>query len=292
MVRNRFGLARTIPEEVKREVRAACSFGCVICGSVPYDYDHLRVEFKDAKEHDPEDIVLLCPTHHRMKGSILPTASILTARANRAAAMSDSRFKLPATSKDFTMNWAGNIISAQENSIRVDNEPILRFERSDNELEPSLISGSFRDRYGNLICLITNNEVISISQKLGDFALTRNRFRYTLPGGLMGLEFILDAAGIAVTEAFHVKGDAYVIAGDGQLQVGNLISGLRLTEGCFHNNRYAILIESVVDEFSYDRVDLERLPVSSLHQFSAARNFAAINIEGLKRPDYSYTWGY
>jgi hypothetical protein len=64
MRRNKYGLARDIPDPIKRTVRQACRFGCVICGSSIVEYEHVDPEFKDAKEHDPQCITLLCPQCH------------------------------------------------------------------------------------------------------------------------------------------------------------------------------------------------------------------------------------
>lgn len=63
---NKHGLPRTIPPNVKREVRRACGFGCVICGLAIVDYEHVDPTFADALVHDPEKIVLLCPGCHAM----------------------------------------------------------------------------------------------------------------------------------------------------------------------------------------------------------------------------------
>jgi hypothetical protein len=35
---NKYGLKRTIPEKIKREVRQRCGFGCVRCGSLRTNY--------------------------------------------------------------------------------------------------------------------------------------------------------------------------------------------------------------------------------------------------------------
>lgn len=58
--------SRTIPEPIKREVRQACRFACVVCGCPLYEYDHIE-DFSREQEHRPHNLVLLCPTHHRMK---------------------------------------------------------------------------------------------------------------------------------------------------------------------------------------------------------------------------------
>lgn len=62
--KNKYGLSRDIPDLVKREVRQRCGFGCVICGQGIYQYEHLNPPFTEAKEHDPNGIVLLCGSCH------------------------------------------------------------------------------------------------------------------------------------------------------------------------------------------------------------------------------------
>lgn len=67
MTVNRQNLSRSIPEAVKRRGRQRDGFGCVVCGNAFYQYDHLGTEFKDAKEHDPTQIILLCGRCHDRK---------------------------------------------------------------------------------------------------------------------------------------------------------------------------------------------------------------------------------
>jgi len=67
MTSNRQNLSRTIREDVKRKVRQRDGFGCIVCGSAFYQYDHLGTEFKDAQTHDPQQIVLLCGGCHDRK---------------------------------------------------------------------------------------------------------------------------------------------------------------------------------------------------------------------------------
>lgn len=64
---NKHGLSRVIKADTMRQVRRECGFGCVICGLIPYQYDHFDPEFADATEHDPSRIALLCTTHHAEK---------------------------------------------------------------------------------------------------------------------------------------------------------------------------------------------------------------------------------
>lgn len=59
-------IIRNIPENIKREVRQRCGFGCVICGSPIYEYEHMT-EWSIVKVHIADDITLLCPDHHAEK---------------------------------------------------------------------------------------------------------------------------------------------------------------------------------------------------------------------------------
>lgn len=61
---NKHGLSRTIPEQIKREIRQQCGFGCVICGCAIYHYEHIDPVFAEAKEHEPSKMALLCGGCH------------------------------------------------------------------------------------------------------------------------------------------------------------------------------------------------------------------------------------
>lgn len=62
--RNRFGLSRWIPPDVRREVRQRSGFGCVLCGSAIIEYHHFDPPFVDATSHRADGITALCPRCH------------------------------------------------------------------------------------------------------------------------------------------------------------------------------------------------------------------------------------
>jgi magnesium chelatase family protein len=47
---NKHGLSRTIPAEIRREIRQRSKFGCVICRNAIYTYEHIDPTFVNAKE--------------------------------------------------------------------------------------------------------------------------------------------------------------------------------------------------------------------------------------------------
>lgn len=79
--RNQHGLGRYVPENVRREVRSRCGFGCVLCGLAYYDYEHFDPDFKDAKSHHPAGMTLLCMqcNQKRARGTL---SAATVARAN------------------------------------------------------------------------------------------------------------------------------------------------------------------------------------------------------------------
>lgn len=83
MIVNRFGLSRTIPEDIRRQIRQECGFGCVICGSAIVQYEHIDPEFADAKEHDPKKMALLCGScHDRVTRGYWSKLRVIEARNN------------------------------------------------------------------------------------------------------------------------------------------------------------------------------------------------------------------
>ena len=62
--KNRHGLLRYVPAEVRRQLRKEAQFGCVKCGFAFCEYEHIDPEFADAAEHDPSKMAFLCKRCH------------------------------------------------------------------------------------------------------------------------------------------------------------------------------------------------------------------------------------
>ena len=79
---NKHGLPRNIPSDVQRKIRQDDGYGCVICGQILVDYEHIDPLFCDAKEHDPEKIALLCSHHHDLvTRKVLPKRVVKEAKS-------------------------------------------------------------------------------------------------------------------------------------------------------------------------------------------------------------------
>lgn len=72
---------RNIPLPIQREVRQRCGFGCVMCGTPLYEYEHME-GWANVQRHVAEEITLLCDQHHREKtGGLLPLEAVRNANA-------------------------------------------------------------------------------------------------------------------------------------------------------------------------------------------------------------------
>lgn len=278
---NKYGLSRNIQDTVKRQVRESCGFGCVICGSIPYEYDHLVAQYVDTATHDPDDIVLLCPTHHTLKtNGVLDTETILVARKHRRSADSEFRFKLPGTKRDFEVQWGGSLFKQSSQVLQIDDVSVLSFSPSDNPLEPLLIDGTFRDRRGNILCQIRENELVAHAKIFGDFTMVKDRLTFKHPSGEIALHLILTTGRMKIDRLFHVKGDAFAFADADDLFVGNSRTRLRTTGCTYIGNPIAILLKSKVQQFSFENVDPTQNVSMHLQGMTSSHNgVAGISVE-------------
>jgi 5-methylcytosine-specific restriction endonuclease McrA len=85
----------SIPEPIKRAVRQACGFGCILCGYPIYDYDHV-VPYATTEEHTIENLCLLCGRHHTEKNrGLLPVEKVREARLdpiNKRTGVSEAEY--------------------------------------------------------------------------------------------------------------------------------------------------------------------------------------------------------
>ncbi len=165
--RNRFGLQRYIPEDVKADVRRRSKQGCVICRALAYDYEHIEPEFADAKEHDPRHICLLCPSHH---------AEVTRGRLSKQQVLSayegvqrSAKIRPPMHSSQLTGSLKLGLGDAlfdhmppQAAVLRYDGEDVLKVGYVNDEVfggsRPS-ISGTVCNEGGNDLIRFVDNEL-------------------------------------------------------------------------------------------------------------------------------------
>ncbi len=156
---------RNIPLPMQRAIRQRCGFGCVVCGMPLYEYDHL-LGWAEVERHEPEEITLLCDTHHREKTSgLLPQEDVLEANANP--------YNLrEGVSKPYDLHYAGDeceiVIGSNRFTTRdqgygtaiipvaIDGAPMVGFILADGHLLLNLL---IFDENNDLVLQIKNNQL-------------------------------------------------------------------------------------------------------------------------------------
>jgi hypothetical protein len=161
---NRFGLSRgDFRSADRREVRQRCYFGCVICGRMPYEYEHYDPEFKDAKTHSVDRIALLCPIHHRDKTSgRLSVAKIRAAHARPHNAIHDPLWIHSLGSEPINLRFAGVVLSGTSVGVNLEGRDIIRLYR-DEQYGEWMLTGSFQNHQGTAALTFEANEVRAFS---------------------------------------------------------------------------------------------------------------------------------
>ncbi|EIZ77368.1 hypothetical protein WSK_4062 [Novosphingobium sp. Rr 2-17] len=159
-------------------MRVRCGFGCAICGVTITEYEHFYPDFSQATIHDPDRIVLLCPTHHGLvtKG-VLPKDQVAAASKAPAAKQNGySHFSHPWFNGIPSLKiGGGGIIQGTPIPIEIGGEQLLKFDLPESGSNVTRISATLRDPTGSQILKIVENEwqVIGASW---DFQLIGNRY--------------------------------------------------------------------------------------------------------------------
>ncbi len=158
--RNKYGLSRTIPEDVKRNVRQECGFGCVCCGLAIGSYEHIDPQFSEARSHDAAKMAFLCEACHsrvtrgfwskeKVKEARKMPWCIQEGRCHDAFDIGDNEFVV----------WAGaNRIVNIETILKVDDTTLLAIEPPEIAGGPYRLSGEFYDENGTFLFKILRNE--------------------------------------------------------------------------------------------------------------------------------------
>lgn len=157
---NKFGLARHIPEDVKRQVRRKCGYGCVVCGTAITEYEHVDPEFSEAQTHDPDNIVLLCSQcHSKVTRGFLSKDAIKEASkkpASKKLNYASEMFQLLAHTPKFFIGGAS--ITNTPIPLQVMGHPVIQVKPAEANGAPARFSATFFNSRGKLSLKIIDNE--------------------------------------------------------------------------------------------------------------------------------------
>ncbi|PTT66830.1 hypothetical protein [Arthrobacter sp. HMWF013] len=138
-----------IPAGIKRDLRQRCGFGCVLCGSPVFDYEH--IDGYGVTGHDPAAMTLLCTMHHREKSAgRLPVSMVRRADAdphNRSRSLG-AKHDLFFEGNTFTVNMGSTTFTKSKSSvaaraIEIDGEAVVGFSFSEGRI---LLDITIRDQ--------------------------------------------------------------------------------------------------------------------------------------------------
>jgi len=157
--RNKRGLFRTIPADVRREVRQRCGFGCVRCGLALYDYEHFEPDFKDATSHRAEGITLLCmQCNQKRRRKVLSVETVRAANSEplcRQQGFASEWFDFGTESLEVA--FAGVTFEDCEHLIEVNGFSLLSIKAPEESGQPFRLSGRFADDTGDITLKIEGN---------------------------------------------------------------------------------------------------------------------------------------
>ena len=234
MAQNQFGLSRHIPEDVKREVRARCGFGCAVCGTTITEYEHFFLDFADAAKHDPQRIVLLCPTHHSLvtKG-LLPKEQVEEFSIKPIAKEQGfSQFNHPWFKGIPSLKMGGGpLVSGTPIPIEFKGESIIQFEPPELGSEVARVSANLRDAAGSHFLKIVQNEWQVMSGNW-DFQSVGNRYIFSDHSGSPMLRLRMEPPNFIAIELLRTSVDGVPI----HITEDNLMIGSNSFSGGIFSN--------------------------------------------------------
>jgi hypothetical protein len=158
--RNKYGLGRTVPAAVKREVRQRCGFGCVRCGLGFYDYEHFAPDFKDATAHNADGITLLCMqcNQKRARGQLSAETVAQANAAPRCRQEGFTREEWGFGHDPIEVVLGSATFIDIKTLIEINGYPIISIQPPENGSTFYRLSALFSDRTGQTTLRIVDNE--------------------------------------------------------------------------------------------------------------------------------------
>jgi len=216
-IKNKYGLTRNIPSDVKREVRQNCGFGCVICGLFLYQYDHVDPSWTESKIHDPNAMCLLCPNHHTRKTekSISLDDIKLACKNPKAKEVSYSRdnefYSIKKPNKIRLGNW---VFNNPKEILKIGGKILLALEETEDGT--IALTGQFYDRNSKLILKIDKNEWQPLT---GNWDVERVNKKLTIreKDRQISLTVIIEPQNLLVFDDIKMHyGDIYLVSSGGK----------------------------------------------------------------------------
>lgn len=242
---NKHGLSRTIPAEVKKAVRKQDGYGCVICGKMLVDYEHIDPLFCDAVDHNPDHIALLCSYHHdQVTRRILSKRFVEENKANpycKQRGFADSSY-FPHP-KDIKIKCGVSYIENAKKILEINGKPLIWIEEEEGEI---LFNAIFYDDEGNKVGYLNRNTFIALVSNCDVYAVA-SRIEARLKKGVINLKLDIEADGIVEVKRLssNYGGTKVVINNKGEIEINYDDSNITLRRMNISNCESALLIGEI-----------------------------------------------
>jgi hypothetical protein len=123
-------LSRTVPQAIRRQLRAEVGFGCPICGSPHLEYHHFDPPWSQRQHHNPIGMIALCARHHDAADSGAFTTKQL--RDLKSAERTKVQSTFQWRRKHTVFVCGGNYAYCCQSMLNVSGIDILYFEKDSN----------------------------------------------------------------------------------------------------------------------------------------------------------------
>lgn len=215
--RNQHGLGRYVPQAVRREIRSRCGFGCVICGLAYYDYEHFDPDFKDAKEHNPAGMTLLCMqcNQKRARGTLSSQTVALANQAPKCRQQGFASELFDFSSEPIEVKFAGVSFYNCRTLIRVSGVDLLSFKPPEEPGTPVLLSGYLSDITGATTLKIVDN-IWSAGEENWDVEVKGQRIIFRRSPSDIALQIRVAPPHALAVEIINMEFEGYHLNGNEQ----------------------------------------------------------------------------
>lgn len=235
---NKYGLSRTIPENVKRQIRINSGFGCVICGLGIIHYEHVDPEYHEAHIHDPSKMTLLCPGCHGKVTTGMWSKEKVKKAMNNPKSLSDgySREVFDIGNGHPEIHFAGSVLKNCPIPIMIRGLPVFQIIPSE-EAGLFLLSARFYDSQGNNTFSIFENEWFA-SIDNWDVTVIGNTLTIREGLGNIGLQLTSHPPDTLIVKRVHMLIQGLLVIGnENEFQIINPLNGRKsIYSECIMNN--------------------------------------------------------
>lgn len=238
----------SIPEEIKRLVRSHCGFGCVICGEIACDYEHIY-QYAEVKEHRVENIVMLCAHHHaEVTRGRLSKTRVREAQANPFARVTGrTAFYNFEAAPQKAIFVGGNLViirgGPRVHVLLYRNTPVVWFDFDEGV---PLLSMEILNDKGDYILKIVRNQIVVNAFNIWDVRLSGTKFDVRRKSGEILFRVMLHEGSIAIERLkISVGGYNFVFKGT-ETSFAFGLEGRPMKSGAISNSVMDVGIEHAI----------------------------------------------